>query len=288
MRLAALLGPTAVAFGLTAAGLALPRSAAAFSEPRSYFDDSANGGGGGRWFTGSPAEGYGCSVCHGGYAGQPLYVEGLPAGGYVPAQTYDVRLSWPEYAALAHAIRQTPGAEPPSMGVVAELVAESGQGSGTIEIAAPRNAQPGELCEVPAGAAASQLYGVKPGRPTVEGLARCEANALEQRCLLAVLACGASELRFRWTAPAQWQGPIWFSAGFVATNRISGGPEADAVTEVTHVLRPAAPATKSYETELGGGCRVGDHRAARVPWLALGALLWLRRRGTRATALTRG
>src|SRR5688572_5967785 len=56
-------------------------SAHAFSSPEAYVEQPYTGGGGGRWFSGSPAEGFGCSVCHSAAPGQrefPLYVAGLP------------------------------------------------------------------------------------------------------------------------------------------------------------------------------------------------------------------
>ncbi len=259
----------------------------AFSEPAYYPSDPAGGGGGGRWFTGSPAEGYGCSVCHTGSPTQqqyPLYVEGLPAAGYVPGATYDVRLTWPEFASNAAALRQAMLA--PSMGVVAELLAEQGTASGTIDIDR-KNAVPGEICELPAGMLAMDLYSVKPGpapgstQATMPpSVTHCDANHLGFRCLLTVRSCGARELDFRWTAPAQWQGPIWFSAGFVATDQLSGTPENDSVREVKLPLMPATSGAALYESKLQGGCSAGTtpgvpaHRtlppvAAILLWLVL-------------------
>ena len=39
-------------------------AAHAFSEPLLYPEDPLNGGGGGRFFTGSPLDAYSCAVCH--------------------------------------------------------------------------------------------------------------------------------------------------------------------------------------------------------------------------------
>jgi hypothetical protein len=277
----------ALAVSFAGFGAGLPAAARAFSEPRSYYDSAAEGGGGGRWFTGSPAEGYACSACHTGGPSQPLHIEGLPGDGYVPGASYDLRIAWPEFAARAQILAQTPGAPGASMGLVAEFVTETGLGAGTIEIAAPAAAVPGELCSFPPDVRAAQLYLVKSGEPVDEQETRCEASELEERCLLAVADCGAQELRFRWTAPDSWQRSIWFSTGFVATEVSSDSPEADAVTERAIPLHPAASDSERYESRLAGGCSAGGRRLATssrndAGWaLACMAALALRGRATR-------
>jgi hypothetical protein len=267
--------------------LAWPHAVYAFTEPRTYFDAAPNGGGGGRFFTGSPAEGYGCSACHTGGAAEALQVEGLPSDGYVPGMTYDLRLSWPELAKRQAALRKTQK-KPPSMGLVAELVAESGQGAGSVEVASGENAHAGELCVLPEGTQAAQLYTVRPGAATVESGVGCAAEGLGQRCLIAVLSCGARELRVRWTAPAQWQGPIWLSAGLVATDKVSGDPEGDSVTELSQVVLPSASKAEHYEARLRSGCSAGGSSAheqafgAYAGLFGLCAWIWTsRRRRTR-------
>ncbi|TPV97124.1 MAG: hypothetical protein B7733_01270 [Myxococcales bacterium FL481] len=68
-----------------------------------YAELAELGGGGGRWFTGSPVDRFTCEVCHGS---EPLVVaiEGLPQGGAVPGTTYEVRVAWPEPAATVTVI----------------------------------------------------------------------------------------------------------------------------------------------------------------------------------------
>ena len=282
MALAASLG---MASGLIMAGLAVlavPTPARAFTEPRTYFESTQNGGGGGRFFTGSPAEGYGCKVCHSGSGTEPLHLEGLPTDGYVPGATYNIRLTWPELAKRHRALRMTQK-KPPSLGLVAELISESGEGAGAIDIASGEKAADGELCVVPEGTQAAQLYAVRPGQETAEEGVRCEATKLGQRCLVAVVSCGARELRFRWTAPAKWQGPIWLSAGLVATDRVSGDPQGDSVTQLSEVVLPSASQSARYEARLHGGCSVGSV-PARSPAFGVGLLLlglWTRIVGMR-------
>jgi hypothetical protein len=261
VRFAGLSSGAWIAASLVLGGLGQPGRARAFSEPLTYFDDPANGGGGGRWFTGSPAEGYGCSVCHTGAPGQPtypFYVEGLPANGYVAGTAYDIRLAWPEFGAHAHDLRAVMGT--PAVSVVAEFVAENGTASGTLDID-PKHPTADEVCELAAGVPGMKLYSVRPAVSLAEGtseVTHCDANKLGTRCLLAVRSCGVREVRARWTAPPTWQGPIWFAAGFVATDQISGNPEGDSVNEVVRPLMPATSGAARYEALLHNGCSVTD------------------------------
>lgn len=264
-------------------GFEAPQRVRAFSQPESYLDDAGNGGGGGRWFTGSPAEGYGCDVCHTGgpqQARYPLHSEGFPATGYTPGQAYDLRLSWPEFAAHDQLVRDAMRPEPTSMGVIAEFVAESGIGSGAIEIVR-KGASTSELCQFPPNSASSTIYQVQPGEEPAE-VSRCEMNSVGARCVVAVKACGAQELRMRWTAPPQTDDSIWFSAGFVATDTLSGNPQNDSFAEVSGPLRPIG-SEREYVSELNGGCsalRPGG-RSGGLPLAALGLLIgcvvWRRR-----------
>ena len=70
------------------------------SRARAYSDwelfglETTLGGGGRRYFTGSPVDGYSCAVCHQGGTEPHVQVTGLPLTGYVPGQMYDVEVSW--------------------------------------------------------------------------------------------------------------------------------------------------------------------------------------------------
>jgi hypothetical protein len=260
--------------------------ALAFSEPSSYLDAPLQGGGGGRWFTGSPADGYSCDVCHTGSPTQPqypLYAAGFPEDGYVPGQTYELQLRWPEFAAQDQLARQTKGADPTSMGLVAEFVSESGIGSGVVEV--PRKgAADTALCVFPPKGVSAQVHGVAPAAESTES-SRCDSKSLGERCVLTVRACGAQEVRFRWTAPPQYQDVVWFSAGFVATDRLSSNPEGDSVALFSTPLFTASSDVKGYESVLhGGGCSIdaGSLRANAGGLFAIAlALLGLARRAGR-------
>jgi hypothetical protein len=251
-----------------------PAVARAFSTPDAYIELASQGGGGGRWFTGSPADGFGCNVCHTNTPQGPdfpLYVAGLPTSGYALASQQEIVLSWPEFATRWRELRpdptviDTPGASRPAVGAVLELVAESGRGSGTIEIDTLA-ATGGQLCEMTRPnlkpRLGVKLYQVRAGidplliKPDGNGLLRCESRRLGQRCVLALLSCGAHEIRFTWTAPATWEGPIWFSAGLVASERLSGTPQEDSVQEVSIPIVQAGTPGSEYEQTLRSGCGV--------------------------------
>ena len=251
----------------------MPGSAHAYSAPEAYAELAYQGGGEGRWFTGSPADGFGCGVCHAPAAGQreyPLYVQGLPTErGYALAAQHQVVLSWPQFATRWSELRPdpalplVPGAPLPGIGLTAELVAESGAGSGVIEIGGPGTTL-GELCEQTRPnlkpRLAAKLYQVRANvapllvRPDANGVLRCESRLLGNRCIVALSSCGARELRLRWTAPAIAQGPIWFSGGLVATEAITGTFEQDAVSEVSLALVPQGTAGGDYQQSLQSGC----------------------------------
>jgi hypothetical protein len=101
----------------------------------------------------------------------------------------------------------------------------------------------------------------------------------------AVLSCGVRQQRLKWTAPATWQGAIWLSTGFVATEKVSGDPLGDAVTELTTVIMPAASESARYESTLHGSCAVRGAvraRGAQAPVVLVAlAVLALARRRTR-------
>jgi hypothetical protein len=275
---------------------ALADEARAYSTPDASAEQPALGGGGGRWFTGSPADGFGCTVCHAPASGQrhfPLRVAGLPSDGYVPGQRQEIVLAWHEFAARWAELRPdpaapaVPGQASPAVGLVGELVAESGLGSGTIEIDTA-NPGPDELCEMARPnlkpRLAARLYQVRSGRPPrpiradANGVLRCESRLLGQRCVVAISSCGSKSLRFAWTAPPTWEGPIWLSAGFVASEALSGTPAQDSVDEVAIPIMQADVKQETYRQVLRSGCGLSPARptlgGAAAPWLA-GCALWV-------------
>lgn len=298
----------------------------AFSDPTLYgtYPEQENGigAGGGRFFTGSPADGYSCGVCHTSYPAYsfPLAITGLPKNGYIPGEDYVIKIAWPE--AAAQAVASKAKGNRPMTSIVAEFLSEGGGSSGTLRFQQDLLFKEEDFCDtavigpvVPtepmagtvAGAAgamgaamppaaqfelATRMYIVNRGFAVIENRERvpCEvSDDPERRCIMAVKPCGAKQLQMRWTAPSRWKDPIWFSAGFVTTYDATSKPDDnDFVTEVSIPLN-AADDGATYQSELEAGCSV---RAARgygrglssLAWI--GAALWLGVRRRRRAAVS--
>jgi hypothetical protein len=276
-----------------AAMLGASSTARAFSNPIDYgrYPDKnpgSLGGGAGRYFTGSPADGYSCNVCHSSTRSNysfPLEVKGLPVNGYVPGQTYKIELiSQAAIDAYNTSAQTNTGATGPMMTMVAELMAEDGGPSGTI--AFPTSAElnpaqfPRQWCPSYATAAPDALaeeYGmnlyvnetaslsteltlansVRLGDRCTVGRGTDEmGQEYERRCIVALKPCGAQTVKFLWTAPEAWRAPIYFSAGLVMTYSRSNAPDDDDF--VTTLSIPLNPAFKGpvHETVLTSGCSV--------------------------------
>lgn len=152
-------------FGLAAAfGSA---TAWAYSSPALYSADPARtGGAGGRVFSGSPADGYTCAVCHTGAAPTMPEVRGWSGGPYEPGATYQLEIAWPEE----------------HLGLVVEATDRAGAPLGTWRLPPSDVVLPDERC---AG-----------GSRAAERLDLADARAA-----IAVGDCGAHLLRAQWTAP---------------------------------------------------------------------------------------
>lgn len=242
----------ATSCGLWLACLALlgwASHARAFSDPLTFSDPTPMGGGGGRYFTGSAADGFGCNVCHQGGARAAATITGLPLAGYRPGAAYEVRLDWP--ASLEH------------LGIELEITDSAGHGAGELRLPPASELPNEERCE-----------------PVEDGFGAGELTELEQRTVLSVVDCGAKRLRFLWVAPSEARGSLRFSGGLVASDG-EADAAGDGVTMFAHTL-PVARGGAVPATEISGGCAVRAVRASSAGELAgLGLLLMalrLRRR----------
>lgn len=227
--------------------------ALAFSDPLSYADSVDVGGGAGRWFTGSVADGFGCDVCHEGGPPADLTIRGLPTDGYLPGAAYEVSVNWPydvENAAL-----------------IAEIVDDHRHAAGSLTLPRPDAMKPAELCSAEQGGASPvELH------PTEDG-----------RTLLSLVDCGAKSTRFLWTAPLSAAGAVWFDLGFVASNEDTT-PAGDGVTMVR---QPLAGVRDELGTRtVAQGCTLAPHGLGSrsmtpVALIALAALRAPRRRKPR-------
>lgn len=218
------------------AALAFPSAARAFSNPALFAAPAEQGGGAGRHFTGSPADGLGCGVCHRGGAPPRIFVEGLPEA-LEPAARYDVTLRW-ELPQISHAMH-------------VELLTAGGEHPG-VELSNAAALPPEERCE-----------GDPDGPPAVY------AADLGARRVLGVQDCGASALTFSFVAPAE---PLYFAIGAVRSDS-SATPEGDGVLEHRGVLSPAgAPAEGgacAVQAPLGGGSLWHVAPCVSLLWLAV-------------------
>ena len=215
---------------LVATALLTGSHAHAYSDPSQFGTPAVMGGGGDRWFTGSPADGFGCRTCH--THPRPisgLRVESLPSQ-YVPGATYEVKLTWPQTLSLstdleAHVV------------ALVEFTDEAGNPAGSVA--------------VPAGTALTELDSCKPYTFKVPAMNIFDAP--NGRKIVGLEDCGGRQLRFQWTAPAQAAGPLFFSGGAVVSDA-QNDIHNDGVVEF---FRPILPQGQtSYDTEVQGGCAV--------------------------------
>lgn len=210
----------------------------AFSDPSLFGEPAQHGGGGGRYFTGSSRDGFGCSVCHRGGTEPRVTVEGLPDR-FVPGTRYEVTLRWDE-PDVSHALQL-------------ELSDPAGRHA-NLDVAAPDDLPAASRCE-----------GEADGVPAVYLV------ELEERRILGVQDCGASEVSFSFTAPDEPE--LQFSAGIVRSDS-SATADGDGVLE----LRWTIP---QEGQDSGEGCSVGS-RGAAPSWsvLVVIAVLVARRKNT--------
>lgn len=228
-------------------GCALAARAQAFSDPLSFADDVRLGGGGGRYFTGSPADGYGCNVCHAGAEPPAVEVLGLPTHGYAPGASYEISVAWP------------PSAE--HIGLALEITDAQGVAAGTLRLPPPHELPEAERCEPIADAVMAGVLHEQLGRSVLQ-----------------VPDCGARRVRVLWTAPQAAPGTVLFAGGLVAADGMAN-VEADGVTMFARTLtRSGEPAVNSLQ----GSCSVrtapGRSSRSTLSWLVIAVLLGRRAR----------
>jgi hypothetical protein len=240
---------------LLAAAFGSAGSVSAFSDYELFaLPPLEGGGGGGRYFTASPVDGYGCGVCHLGGVEPFVTVHGLPEHEYVPGTTYNVEVAW-LYPQFPHALNL-------------ELVNPLGQAAGLLALPDASALEPADRCDPSLGAApAAHLI--------AEGA----------RQILSMDDCGSTRLRFLFTAPAEPE--LTFAASIVRTDK-SEKPEGDGVLEIRRVLHP-----QGYQPDAvvgGNKCSVAavvgnpppGVRSVSFVTLCLGLALCVRRRRAQA------
>lgn len=216
--------------------------AMAFSDLERFAHGAAEGGGGERYFTGSPLDGYACNVCHTGGSDPIISVGGLPLTGFVPGLTYEIKVRW-AYPEISHAFH-------------IELVDRGGQNPAVTLV--PEDAlAPEERC--------GQVPEEKPAASIVE---------LGSRRIVVVEGCGAAQARFRFTAPELPD--VSFAMAGVSSDA-SATAEGDGTITLTRVLYREGVQPSS----VGETCALTTPSASgRLPQAALllagSALAWRR------------
>jgi hypothetical protein len=228
---------------LLLAASAHPALALAFADAELFALPVVEGGGGGRFFTGSSSDGYACGVCHLGGAKPSLQLTGLPEREFVPGAVFDVELAW--------------GATGAPHALSLEFVTPSGEAAGTIVLPDPNGLEAADRCDaMHESAPAAQLIAESAPRQ-----------------VLWVDDCGAQRVRFRYVAPNVLR--LMFAASVVRTDG-SEKPEGDGVSELRRDLALVGTTTPD------DGCRVAPRgNAAQVSALSVACaalLLWRRRR----------
>ena len=210
----------------------LSRPAQAFSDPTLFAAPAAEGGGNGRFFTGSPVDGLACGVCHQGGETPAVSLTGLPSE-LVPRRGSEVRLGW-DNAIAPHALQ--------------------------LELVDAQGAQPDtELLALDALPSTSRCEGDESGEPAVY------LTSVGSRRIVGVQDCGASELRFAFTAPDS--SALYFAMGMVASDG-SATASGDGVLELRKTLEQAGQAA-SFS---GGACSFQGAPARGGPFLLVGLL----------------
>ena len=195
-------------------------SALAFSDPPTFDKPPLAAGGGGRHFTGSPADGYTCKVCHSGGVEPQLTITGLPIAGYRPGARYEVVVSW--------------RSEFDHMSLALELTDAKGKRAGEVQLPPEAEILPPEFCE-----------------PAADGVLATVLTQTDERQVLNLPECGAKRVRFLWTAPKTDAGSVWFSGSAVSSDGESDTAH-DGVTDFGRIID--SPAIASSTT---GQCSVG-------------------------------
>jgi hypothetical protein len=221
-----------------------PGSGHAYSDPSRFGEAVQTGGGDGRWFTGSPADGFSCNVCHDGQQGLEITVRSVPQT-YLPGQTYEIVVAWGDPLAMVAANL--------------EITNELGQALGELSAPPASALQPADECEPKGqGIGASRVFLLPDGRQ-----------------VLGFAECGANQVRVQWTAPTQAAGAAFLSGAVVLSNH-DETLQGDGVTVLARTM--LAPGQEAIDTRATGGCSVtglGAPRSISGLLFAAGAALGL-------------
>ena len=201
----------------------------AYRNPERFGASVDVGGGGGKYFTLSRAEGYGCSVCHTQGSPAPVEVRNLPTAGYLAGQTYRITVDWPD--------------DMPSVALNVEMTDAAGAPFGQLVASNPATLTAADLCP--------QSDQSDPA--TAAQTLQMDTSA---RNVLLVAECGQTQTSFDWIAPAV-PANGYFSGSIIFSNRdgkLTGDSVFDIVEPITSQAMPQV--TNMYQ----GACSVLEAR----------------------------
>lgn len=207
-----------------------PAVSHAYSSPKLYAAPIHEGGGAGRYFTGSLSDAMTCDACHGG--GEPLELEvsGLPGGSWFPGATYTIDIAW------------APGIE--HAGIVAELTDRSGLAVGELSLPDAERLTKSERCA--SGTRAAAAFELEEGRR-----------------VMGIGDCGAHRLRMLWRTPDTFEtgaDTVWLHVASVRGDG-SGDADGDGPSFEVHQLEPMGPTAE--------GCQIGAIHHEYFMWFIL-------------------
>ena len=171
-------------------------SAHAYQNPDMFRGDPARGGGGDRYFTGSPLDAYTCEVCHVSESAPSIRVVGLPDTSYQFGATYHVTIDWPD--------------DLPRVALTMEMTDRSGRALGTWLESNPAILAPADHCTLEADPPSGLRIIAHEG----------------PRAIVSAIDCGQQQASLDWVAPSALEIPpgatapdAWFSGSLVVSNR---------------------------------------------------------------------
>lgn len=234
----------AFCLGAVLALLAPRASVQAFSEPTLYTEQPVNGGGGGRFFTGSSLDAYSCAVCHRGGAAPVVEISGFPDR-YEPGESYAIVVRWTKPSAM-HSLNL-------------EIIDRDGRGAGRLALPAAEDLADDDRCVLAED----------------EALRSVQASYLMPyggRTVVGVRNCGARSLHFTFTAPDDDK--IALTAAVVRADA-SQDPNGDGVLELRQIARRVgAP----EDGPMVGSCAVGPQADGLSALLLAVMVVWRRAR----------
>ena len=220
----------------------------AYQNPERFGASIDDGGGAGRYFTLSRAEGYGCAVCHTQGSPVPVEVRNLPRTGYIPGQAYRITLDWPDDLS--------------SVALNVEMTDPAGAPFGQLLAPDPSTLSAADLCRESAAPSAAQTL----------------MAGTSNRQVLVIAECGQAQTSFDWIAPATFvQG--YFSSSITFSNH-DGKLSGDHVVDLSETLGPVGvdqPITSSYQSACSSaGSGLSAHKLRGTVWPFVWSMIGLR------------